>query len=183
MTFDPGSTITVREVWAGSTWLHFPETVVSDDGPVLATVQQDGSPLTFVDHPGGPHPWSHQTHWQGTTVLKLRRVGEWYAVWKFFDPAGRFVHWYVNFERPYERREDGIDIDDLELDLVVDPEGRRAWKDVEALSARLAEQRFGVDDLRHVLDAAAEVTDLLDRGDRWWAAWDDWTPSSGTMGP
>ena len=80
-----------------------PRLVVADDD-VLATVQHDGTPLTFPEHPGGPHPWSHQTHWQGTTVLKLRRPDEWYSVWKFFDAGGAFQGWYVNFERPYVRR-------------------------------------------------------------------------------
>jgi len=178
--FEPGSTITVREVWDGQVWAHFPEVVVSDDG-VLATVQRDGSPLTFPEHPGGPHPWSAQTHWQGTTVLKLRRPEEWYSVWKFFDGAGAFQAWYVNFERPYVRRSDGIDVDDLELDLVVLADGDHRWKDVEHLAARLDQGRFTLDDLRQVLAAAPGVIDLLDRDDRWWSAWDDWTPASATM--
>lgn len=179
MSFPVGSEITIREVWDGRVWLEFPETVVADDD-VLATLQRDGSPLTFPEHPGGPHPWSHQTHWRDTTVLKLRRPDEWYSVWRFFDADGGFLSWYVNFERPYGRRADGIDIDDLELDLVVRPDGRREWKDVEALDARLREGRFSVEDLRRVLAAAPEVTDLLDRDDRWWAPWDDWAPPVGS---
>ena len=51
-----GSTVTVREVLHGKVWLHFPETVVADDSEVLATVQEDGCPLTFPEHPFGPHP-------------------------------------------------------------------------------------------------------------------------------
>ncbi|MDO9457249.1 DUF402 domain-containing protein [Nocardioides sp.] len=117
-----------------------------------------------------PHPWT------GPTVLQLWRPDDWCSVWKFFED-GLFACWYVNFERPVVRTADGIDTDDLELDLVVTPDGRRTWKDVEHLHARLAEGRFALDDLSHVLEAAAEVTDRLDRDDRWWAPWDDWTPS------
>ena len=98
MTFVVGSMVTVREVWAGEAWLEFPEAVVADDGEVLATLQAHGTPLTFPEHPGGPHPWSHQTHWLGTTVLKLRRDGDWYSVWKFFGADGDLLGWYVNFE-------------------------------------------------------------------------------------
>jgi uncharacterized protein DUF402 len=154
LAFAAGSIITVREVWDDQVWLHFPEVVVSDD-EVLATVLRDGTPLAFPAHSGGPHPWSVQTHWEGTTVLKLRRRDDWYSVWKFFDADGGCQGWYVNFERPYVRCPDGIDIDDLELDLVVAPDGDHRWKDVEHLAAR------------------------LDRDDRWWSPWDEWVPPVG----
>jgi hypothetical protein len=176
VTFAAGSDLIVREVWMGQTWLCHPETVLSDDGGVLATLLRDGTPLTFPDHPGGPHPWSAQTHWVGMTLLKLRRVSEWYSVWKFFSRAGEFTWWYVNFERPFVRTPDGIDVDDLELDLVVLPDGERRWKDVEDLAVRLDQGRLGADDLVQVLRAAADVWELLDRDDRWWAPWDGWTP-------
>ena len=174
MTFEVGSTITVREVLHGQTWLEFPETVVHDDGEVLASVQADGSPLTFPEHPW-PHPWGHLTVWQGTTVLKLRRLGDWYSVWKFFE-GGRFRCWYVNFEQPVVRTPDGVDIDDLQLDLVIDPDGTARWKDVEDLAPALASGRMDVEHLRPVLEAAAEVRALLDADDRWWAPWDQWSP-------
>ena len=177
MTFAPGATITVREVLHGQVWLEFPETVVSDDGEVLAAVQADGSPLTFPEHPFGPHPWGHLSAWQGTTVLKLRRARDWYSVWKLFE-GGRFRCWYVNFEQPVVRTADGVDIDDLQLDLVIEPDGTAQWKDVEDLAPALASGRMDVEHLRPVLAAATEVSDRLVRGERWWAPWDDWTPAA-----
>jgi len=173
--FEPGREITVREVLHGRPWLEFPEVVVSDDGGVLASVQAEGSPLTFADHPV-PHPWRHVSAWTGTTVLKLRRDDLWYSVWKFFDADGAFQHWYVNFEEPVRRVADGVEINDLQLDLVIDPDGSWRWKDVEDLGPSLASGRISAEELRHVLDAAAEVADLLERDERWWSPWDDWTP-------
>jgi hypothetical protein len=173
--FVPGTTITVREVLHGEVWLHFPETVLSDDGDVLATVQDDGCPLTFPDHPFGPHPWSHQSAWQGTTVLKLRRDEAAYSVWKIFGADG-FRHWYVNFEQPVVRRDDGVDIDDHELDLVIEPDGASRWKDVEQLGPALESGRIGLEQVRAVLRAAAEVVGRLERDDRWWSPCDDWVP-------
>jgi len=170
-----GSTVTVREVLHGKVWLHFPETVVADDGEVLATVQEDGCPLTFPEHPFGPHPWSQASAWRGPTVLKLRRTDAAYSVWKFFD-GPVFRHWYVNFEEPVVRRPDGVDLDDHQLDLVVEPDGARRWKDVEDLAPALASGRIDADQLRTVLEAATEVTERLDRDDRWWAPWDGWAP-------
>jgi hypothetical protein len=173
--FAPGTTVTVREVLHGRAWLHFPELVITDDGEVLATVQDDGCPFTFPDHPFGPHPWSHLTAWRGPTVLKLRRTGDAYSVWKFFD-GDAFRHWYVNFEQPVVRRKDGVDVDDHQLDLVIEPDGAWHWKDVEDLAPSLLSGRIDGDQLRAVLDAAAEVVDLLERDDRWWAPWDGWGP-------
>ena len=79
MTFAPGATITVREVLHGQVWLELPETVVSDD-EVLATLQVDGTPLTFHDHPFGPHPWSHGL---------LEREERWWEPWDGWIPPGR----------------------------------------------------------------------------------------------
>jgi hypothetical protein len=178
MTFAPGSTITKREIWDGAAWLEHPVVVESDEGPggVLAVVLADGAPFTFPPHPGGPHPWSLRDRWLGATALQLRRPDDWYSVWKFFSASGAFECWYVNFERPLVRTPQGIDTDDLELDLVVLPDGERRWKDVEHLAARLDERRFGPDELVAVLRAAAEVSGLLDRDARWWSPWDSWCP-------
>lgn len=176
MTFEVGSVITVREVLHGEVWLEFPETVVTDDGTMLVTVQVDGSPMTqHPEHPFGPHPWSHLDAWSGTTVLKLRRDGDWYSVWRFFE-GDRSLDWYVNFEQPVTRRQDGIDINDLQLDIVIDPDGAWHWKDVEDLGPAVASGRIDLGQLRAVLDAAPDLVRRLDEDDRWWASWDGWSP-------
>lgn len=183
-TFAAGSGIWMREVLQGADWAQWRETVVSDDpaeGGVLATLQPNGTPLVFPPHPF-PHPWGHLEVWQGTTVLKLRRVGDWYAVWKFFDGDGRFVSWYVNFESPYVRTPDGIEVNDLQLDIVIPAGGEWRWKDVQDLAPTLASGRITQDELLAVLTAATDVADLLDRDVRWWAPWDEWAPADGRIG-
>ncbi len=124
--FEPGSDIVMREMLHGADWAHWNEQLLADDtapGGILATLQPSGTTLHFPAHPV-PHPWGHLDAWQGTTVLKLRRVGDWYAVWKFFDADGAFLSWYVNFETPYVRASDGIEVNDLQLDIVI-PAGWR----------------------------------------------------------
>ena len=181
MTFAAGSTVVVREVLHDAVWATWREAVESDDGEILAAVLLEGTPMTFPEHPV-PHPWGHLDAWQGTTVLKLRRAGEWYSVWKFFD-GGRFTGWYVNFERPVVRTADGVDVDDLQLDIVIEPDGEWLWKDVHHLGPSLDAGRMDVDALHAVLGEAAVVADLLERDDRWWAPWDDWVlgPAYGRM--
>jgi len=53
--------------------------------------------------------------------------------------------------------------------------------DVQDLAPSPASGRITHDELLATLAAAAEVADLLDRGDRWWAPWDDWSPADGMI--
>ena len=174
--FRTGEVISRREVLHGSLWLTHPVTVVSDDGDVLATRLDPGSPFTFHEHPFAPHPWRAHEAWGGPIVLHLSRADTSYGVWKYFDPDGTFLRWYVNFEPPLERVPGGYDTGDHGLDLIIHPDGRREWKDVEDLHHDRVSGRMSMEDVGAVLESAAEVVDLLDTDCRWWAAWDDWTP-------
>jgi Protein of unknown function (DUF402) len=174
--YEPGSVIRRLEVLHGRVWLESPVTVVSDDEAVLAIRLDPGSAFTFPQHPFGAHPWSGRSAWGATVVLQLLRTGDHYGVWKFFDPDGTFLYWYVNFEAPVVRREAAVETDDHGLDLIVHPDGRREWKDVADLHRQRVEGRIGLDTVGAVLAAAAEVTDLLDTDTHWWARWDDWAP-------
>lgn len=177
---EPGTVLVVREVLHGAEWASWDERVVSDDGTVLATGLADGTPMAFPPHPV-PHPWGQHAAWTRTHVLKLRRQGDWYSVWKFFDADGAFTHWYVNLETPVVRAPGAIEVNDLQLDVVVDPDGAWHWKDVHHLAPSLASGRISQDELLATLAAAAEVADLLERDDRWWAPWDGWTLADGTL--
>ncbi len=172
--FVPGQEVVIREVLHGAEWASWREAVLVDDD-VLATVHRDGTPLVFPVH-AVPHPWGHLDAWRGTTVLKLRRRGDWYSVWKFFNDSG-FLNWYVNFETPYVRSDDGVEVNDLQLDMVIPAEGAWRWKDVQDLAPSLASGRITHDELLAVLTAASEVAGLLDRDERWWSPWDTWTPA------
>ena len=174
--FVAGEVISRREVLHGDLWLSHPVTVVSDDGDVLATRLDPGSPFTFPVHPFGPHPWGAPEAWGGSVVLHLSRAQTAYGVWKFFDTDGTFRHWYVNFEPPITRVPGGYETDDYGLDLIIQPDGRREWKDVEDLHHQRAEGRISLETVGEVLATAASLVDLLDEDRRWWAPWDDWTP-------
>ncbi len=174
--YEPGSTIQRFEVLHHQVWMQSPVTVVSDDGETLGVRLDPGSPFTFPPHPFGPHPWSSQSAWGATVVLQLHRASDHYAVWKFFDADGSFLHWYINFEAPIVRGPEGFETDDHGLDLIVRPDGGREWKDVADLHWQRVQGRIDQDDVGRVLAAAAEVTDLLDSNTRWWSRWDGWTP-------
>lgn len=175
--FQTGQVIERREVLKGELWLTSPVTVVSDDGDRLAVRLDPGSPFTFPSHSFGVHPWAGHTEWGGSIVLQLYREGDLYSVWKFFTPEGAFRHWYVNFEAPLKRGPAHIDTEDYGLDLVVDAEGQRRWKDVSDLHHQRTEGRTSPQTVLDVLAAAAHVEAALERDEHWWSAWAEWSPT------
>jgi hypothetical protein len=176
MAFKAGAVVSRREVLHGRLWLEHPVTVVSDDDGVLAVRLDPGSAFSFSEHPLGPHPWGHLTEWETSTVLQLHRDGDHYSVWKIFELDGSFRHWYVNFEAPIVRGSDDFDTDDHGLDLIIEPDGERRWKDVEDLHHQRTQGRIDLNTVGGVLAAAAEVSSLLDSDNHWWKAWEGWKP-------
>ena len=176
--FAPGTVVTRREVLHGDAWLEHPVSVVADDGETLAVRLDPGSRFDFPAHPFGPHPWSAHSAWGGTVVLQVNRPGTMYGVWKIFGADGEFRHWYINFEPPQVRRGQAVETGDYGLDLIVHPDGRREWKDVEDLHHQRIEGRISTQIVELVLAAAAELVDLLDADRRWWSSWDEWSPNT-----
>jgi hypothetical protein len=178
-----GELIVRREVLNdGRAWAEFPVRVVQDTPELLATEIFEGTPFTFPEgnwpSPDGKHPWAGRGCWTGNGTLTLQRPGEAYAVWVFWDGLERtFEAWYVNFQEPFRRRPHGIDTQDLELDLIVYPDGRLQVKDDELLDLRVQEGRFTEDQARETREEAARLIAELEAGRRWWDdAWADWRP-------
>ena len=88
----------------------------------------------------------------------------WFSVSRMFDSDGALLCWYVNFQRPPVWRPDGWDTSDLALDLVVDADGTRRWKDEDEYAHYL---RLGmITDAEHaaVQTAREEAVALLEAG-------------------
>lgn len=69
-----------------------------------------------------------------------------------------------------------MDVNDLQLDIWVDPGGAWRWQDVEDVGPAVESGRMTLEELQAVLHAAPDVVRRLEDGDRWWAPWDDWSP-------
>jgi len=47
-----------------------------------------------------------------------------HAIWVFWrGPQREFAGWYVNLQEPFRRTSRGVDTQDLELDIVIAPDG------------------------------------------------------------
>jgi hypothetical protein len=178
-----GQIVTRREVLNdGRSWMEVPVRVVLDRDDLLATYLGRGTTFTFPagDWPSanGRHPWYGRDAWEGHGVLMLQRPGEAYAIWVFWFGAEReFRGWYVNLQTPFQRRAEGFDTQDLELDIWAPVNGPWQWKDDELLEQRVHEGRFTSEQVEWIRGEGAQVAALLDAGERWWDdSWASWAP-------
>jgi Protein of unknown function (DUF402) len=175
----PGDTIVRRDVWRGRPVVGWGGTVVADDDDLLALYMPGGGALSATgEFFGAPHPWSHKQRWEGHGVLQLQRPGEMHAVWVFWQgPERDFGAWYVNIQEPFRRTPMGFDTQDLELDLVVKPDGTWRWKDDELLDAWVERGRWTAAEVAEIRTEGARVAADLDAGRRWWSdEWTTWEP-------
>ncbi len=174
--FAPGMVIDRREVLHGRAWLVTPVRVVWDSEDILVTYLAEGTPLIFPEHPFGPHPWSAQDRWTGTGVLQVHRRGDAYSAWAFHK-EGVFTGWYVTFEAPVRRWEEGFDTVDHGVDIWIPAGGTRwQWKDRAEVAALVQVGRLTQDEADAVWAETEKVAAALDRDERWWSPWDGWAP-------
>lgn len=190
MRWAPGDVVVRREVWQGRPWLANPMYVVEDTDDVLALYVPEGSPFGFgagTDWPTatGLHPYDGREAWVGEGSLGLHRPGDQYAVWHSWRrPERSFVCWYVNIQAPFRRTPIGIDSLDLELDLLVFPNGNVVVKDEEHVDESAALGRFSVDAAAAIHALGADLAARFGAGERWWDdRWTGWVPDRDLLVP
>jgi Protein of unknown function (DUF402) len=141
-----GDVVALREVWHGRVWKARPWIVVEDTPELLALWIPRGAHtiLPTNDLPTGA--WEHRPSSFRTNALRLTRPGPPHSILLFFDDDGVFERWYVNLEGPLTRSPVGFDLDDLFLDLLVEPDGSHRWLDEDELDAALAAGLLTEDD-------------------------------------
>jgi hypothetical protein len=179
MSRRPGDVVVRRDVWHGQPKVAWGGIVVADVPDLLALYMPEGSPLRFApDFFGAPHPWSHKDRWHGHGVLQLQRPGEMHSVWVFWEGAERKLGaWYVNIQEPFRRSRFGFDTQDLELDIVVSPDGSWRYKDDERLEGWIERGRWTAAEVAEIRSEARRIGGLLENGNRWWSEeWAAWRP-------
>lgn len=185
MSWQRGEPVVRREIVAAGPWLGWMVNVVVDSPELFATYSPEGSTFHFPEGdwptPDGLHPWHGYQGWRGNGALMMQRPGDPYAIWHFWDgPERRFAGWYLNFEKPFERTPIGFDTMDLELDIVIAPDGKWEFKDVDLLWQRHDEGRFALLEVRRILELGDDIGGMLDAGGWWWDhSWTEWEPDPG----
>jgi len=167
---------------ASGVWLEALVFVVDDQPGQLVTYMATGAPFRFPEGswptPDGRHPWHGRTAWQGHGCLMVQQPGDHYAVWHFWDgPDREFVCWYLNLQTAFERNERGFATQDLELDLIVFPDGTHIVKDDEVLDDRVSEGRYSPELVAWVRQYGQTLVERLEAEGPWWdPSWATWEP-------
>jgi len=177
--WQPGDAIVRREIWRGRPTGAWGGYVLEDTDEQIVLYLPEGAPLAFTqDFFGAPHPWSRRDRWVGHGVVQLHRPGSMNSVWVFWAGPGReLAAWYVNIEEPWRRSPLGFDTQDLELDLVIEPDGAWSFKDDEQLEPWIARGRWTPEEIVAIRAEGARLGAELDAGRRWWSEeWATWEP-------
>lgn len=184
--FSFGDAVIVREVLKGRCWTTRVLRVVRDDDALLALYLMDGSPMMCpVGDQGAFDRTSlargvrfEMRRWQGTNALLLARPGEPWSTRVMWNAAtGEHQGFYVNIEEPMRRTRLGFDTMDDELDLVVQPDRRWAWKDEDVFARWVGSGLYDAADVQRIRTAAARAEDMVTA----WRAplcdgWETWRP-------
>jgi uncharacterized protein len=191
VTWVPGQTVVVQEVWNGRVWAARPMRVVRDDADVVVLWFPKGTrwkaPRPPASRPSEPTrgewlataialgDWVFaDAEWELSTLVVLGE-GDWHAVWISWLDDGEQWGWYVNLQLPFRRTERGFETMDLMLDVTVELDRTWRWKDEDELE--LAVELGGL--------TRGEAAALRAEGERviaerpWPTGWEDWRPDPG----
>ncbi|MGE3073467.1 MAG: DUF402 domain-containing protein [Dehalococcoidia bacterium] len=151
-----------------------PVTVVEDSESLISLYMAAGTSTLMSKglKPGLPKPWGPgdweliSSRWDRWHTLFLIVPGEWRATWVRWSPSWDFMGWYVNLQEPLWRTRWGFDIRDLQLDIVVAPDGTWHWKDEDEFERSIA---FGLFSKRHAKRVRRTANDSLEAisGNKW----------------
>lgn len=174
---------------AAGVWEGLPVYIVDDSPDQLVSYTATGAQLGFVPGPwptaDGLHPWHGRDAWSGHGCLMVQRPEDHYAIWHLWDGPDRdFVCWYLNLQTRFVRTDKGYDTQDLELDIVVAPDGSHVVKDAELLDERVADGRYSAELVDWIRSYGAGLVERLEYDGPWWdLSWADWNPDPGWINP
>ena len=181
MTWLPGDTIVLQEVWRDRVWAARPLTVVRDEGDRLLLWLPKGTrwkaptaPLHWPPEPDRGHrlatcaargEWILRDLAWHVDTLMITRAGDWHSIWVSWPDDGSEWGWYVNLQRPLRRTDLGVETMDFALDVIINPDRSWHWKDEDELQAFVERGVFDEELVRTVRDEATRVIERAERNE------------------
>ena len=185
-----GAQILQHNVLLGRLTNARPETVVRDAADYLI----------LYTHPNAPYRSTHLTNrhslslkeridqildfdsWQFEDrrsgdyhLLSITRRDTWYSIWLRWNIDWEFRGWYVNYQSPYRRTDRGIIVEDLTLDIKVDPDLSWSWKDEDEFAEMVRRGVITAEQAAAVESVKDEVLELIEKKQGPFdSSWTDW---------
>src|SRR5262245_4334056 len=191
--WNPGDVIAWRGIYRNRVW-HAQTTLVVRDSPeelVLALL-----PGTECIAPEGylegkqsskrrwnfkEKDWNLENYiWQTNRLLILLGPDRFYSTMYFWNHASHeFLCYYINFQLPFQRNDDGIDTLDLDLDLIIYPDFSIEWKDVDDYQKAIDNAVISSEWIRGIDFAKQDVLSRLEkRSYPYDGSWLNWMPDA-----
>ena len=194
-----GTSIVIRGIVHGRVWIAHFVTVVEDAPELLVTYLTPGAPCKvpygLIERkwggvPNGASRWEEQDghrwtmadwEWKRRHALILMPPDTYYGIYLFWSEGSwEFEGWYVNFQLPFRNTGWTIDTLDLELDLIVRPDGTHYWKDEAEYREGVRRGSIPADAAARVEEAREEVLAQVSNGSPLFdGKWLDWRPDPG----
>jgi hypothetical protein len=189
VSWQPGTHITVRNIWHGKVFSAFPFVIVEETAELIVTYLPPGAvwkrPIDLVGRDMRlPHgTWRlRDAVWYGHGMLRIFVSGASHSVMIFLMPGG-VDRWYINLEEPYQRTPIGLDTRDNHLDLVFPSDlSTPRWKDEAELEEAIALGVIDAPEAAAIRTEAQRAIGWVQRGhpainDRWrsWMPLKAWT--------
>lgn len=196
--WQPGDVIVWRGMYRNKVW-HAQTTLVVRDTPqeiVLALL-----PETECAAPEGylsgkrtskrrwqfkDRDWTLEKYsWRTNRLLMLLEPDQFYSTMFFWNHmSNEFLCYYMNFQLPFRRTQNGINTLDLDLDLLIKPDFTFEWKDVDDYQKAVENEVIDPEWIKGIDESKEDILSRLERRsypfDGSWLNWvpdPHWTPS------
>ena len=189
---NPGDVIAWRGIYRDRVW-HAQTTLVVRDTPkeLVLALLPGAECIAQEDYAkgNGKHSWWNFKYkdwklekyiWRTNRLLILHEPEKYYSTIYFWNnESNEFLCYYVNFQLPFKRSPCGIDILDLDLDLIIHPNFRIEWKDVDDYQKAVDNAAISLEWIRGIDFAKQDVLSRLEkRSYPYDGSWLNWTPEA-----
>jgi len=189
--WNPGDVVSWRGIRNKRVW-HVQPTIVVKDSPeeLVLTLLPGTECMAEETYPLGKQnskrwwdfkdsDWKLSKYiWQTNRLLLIFEPEKCYSTILFWNHANHdFKCYYINFQIPFQRRNDNVDMLDLELDLIVKPDFNLEWKDEADYRSAIAYDPMFLEWAQVIESATPEVLRRIEnRHYPFDGSWLDWKP-------
>ena len=187
-----GDVIAWRGIYRNKVWHAQTTLVVRDTAQELVLALLPGAEcIAEEDYAkgNGKHRWWNfrdkvwkleKYNWSTNRLLILHEPEKYYSTIYFWnDESNEFLCYYVNFQLPFKRSHCGIDILDLDLDLIINPDFSMEWKDVDEYQEALDNDAIPPEWIRGIDLAKQDILSRLEkRSYPYDGSWLNWMPDA-----